>query len=297
MKIMHEMVNFLPKTSLNVKWDDFPHFTYPWHFHSEYEIVNVLKSYGKRFVGDSIESFKDGDLVLIGNKLPHFWKSDEAFYKRKPDYRVNAIVVHFPSDFFKEEISNYSEFHHIKVLLMKSSRGIKFTAPTNAIAGEKLKELLDLSGLEQMLSFISFLNFLAQSKDVKLLASEAYRMDSHEYLSDRLDKVIHYFNCNYQQKIKLRDIAEKIGMNPTSFCRYFKEKTGKSFTSFVNEMRIGHACKLLVEGKLSISQICFECGFNNVSNYNRTFRKFTGFTPSEYQDQFVKANLLNTKSV
>ncbi len=288
MKIMHEQVSFPPRTLLKVKWDDFPHFTYPWHFHSEFEIVYVLKSSGKRYVADSIEKFSEGDITLLGSNLPHFWKSEET---EKADNRVNAIVVQFHNDFFKEEINTYPEFHRINELLKRAKRGVNFTKPESDKIGRLLKRLLKLSGLERMLYFIKLMDAMARIENYKLLASKGYQLEEHKELNSRLDKIMHFINTNYQRKISQDEVATRIGMTTAAFCRYFKEKTGKGFIYFVNEMRIGYACKLLIENHLSISQICFECGFNNLSNFNRMFKRQTSFTPGEYQQQFIKATV------
>lgn len=290
MKIMHEQVSFAPRTMLKVKWDDFPHFTYPWHFHSEFEIVYVLKSSGKRFVADSVESFQEGDITLMGSYLPHFWKSD------LPDgieqgSRVNAIVVQFHKDFFRDQINSYPEFHNINELLKRAARGIHFGKTSGEKIGRMLKRLLKLNGLERMLYFIKLMDTMGRTENYRILASKAYLLEEHKELNNRLDKIMHFINTNYQRKITQEEVATKIGMTTAAFCRYFKEKTGKRFIFFVNEMRIGYACKLLIENHLSISQICFECGFNNISNFNRMFKRQTGYTPGEYQQQFIKATV------
>ncbi len=289
MKIMHEQVSFAPNSSLKVKWDDFSHFTYPWHFHSEYEIVYVQKSFGKRFVADSVEPFIEGDLVMLGSNLPHLWKNDELFHSESEDYRVNAIVIQFSKNFFENEIENYPEFHPIKKLLKRSYRGIKFNSDFSKKAEKDIMRLLKLKGIKQMLFFLQILDKMARTDQFRLLASDIYQVEKHEILNGRLDKIMHFINHNYHRKILQEEIAEKVGMNTAAFCRYFKTKTGKTFIRFVNEMRVAFACKLLVEGKMSVSQICFECGFNNLANFNRAFKSISGHTPTVYQEQFIKA--------
>jgi len=286
---MHEQVSFAPRTMLKVKWDDFPHFTFPWHFHSEFEIVYVLKSSGKRFVADSVEPFQEGDITLMGSYLPHFWKSDVP--GNTATSRVNAIVVQFHMDFFREEINSYPEFHRINELMKRAARGIHFSKTSGEKIGKMLKRLLKLDGLERMLYFIKLMDTMARTENYRILASKAYLLEEHKELNNRLDKIMHFINTNYQRKISQEEVAAKIGMTTVAFCRYFKEKTGKGFIFFVNEMRIGYACKLLIENHLSISQICFECGFNNISNFNRMFKRQTSYTPGEYQQQFVKASV------
>ncbi len=288
MKIMREQVSFPPRTLLKVKWDDFPHFTYPWHFHSEFEIVYVLKSSGKRFVADSVEPFTEGDITLLGSNLPHFWKSES---EDGSENRVNAIVVQFHSDFFREEINSYPEFHRISEMLKRATRGIHFTPPSSEKIGRMLKRLLKMNGLERMLYFIKLMDVMARTENYRLLASKGYQLEEHRELNSRLDKIMHFINTNYQRKITQEEVASKIGMTTAAFCRYFREKTGKGFIYFINEMRIGYACKLLIENHLSISQICFECGFNNLSNFNRMFKRQTGCTPGEYKQQFIRATV------
>lgn len=288
MKIMREQVSFPPRTLLKVKWDDFPHFTYPWHFHSEFEIVYVLKSSGKRFVADSVEPFSEGDITLLGSNLPHFWKSES---ENSSENRVNAIVVQFHSDFFREEINSYPEFHRISEMLKRATRGIHFAPPSSEKIGRMLKRLLKMNGLERMLYFIKLMDVMARTENYRLLASKGCLLEEHRELNSRLDKIMHFINTNYQRKITQEEVASKIGMTTAAFCRYFREKTGKGFIYFINEMRIGYACKLLIENHLSISQICFECGFNNLSNFNRMFKRQTGCTPGEYQQQFIRATV------
>ena len=287
MKIMHEQLN-LQRTSITVKWDDFPHFTFPWHFHPEYELVYIERSFGKRFVGDHVGDFDAGDLVLLGSNLPHFWKNDELFHQGNPDYWVNAVVIHFPPDFFKHSIETYSEFDPIRKLLLRSKRGIRFSTIVSSKLSTSLKKTLELEGINRILLFISILDELANIPDYQLLTKESYRSEMQDWSSDRLTKALHMINSNYKHSPKLETVANHIGMNPSAFSRYFKEKTGKSFIRFVTEMRVGYACKLLQEGHLSISQTCYESGFNNLSNFNRQFKNITATTPISYRDRFIR---------
>ncbi|WP_163709248.1 AraC family transcriptional regulator [Mangrovibacterium lignilyticum] len=290
MKIMHEKVSFTGNNSLNIKWDDFPHFTFPWHFHTEYELVYVIKSFGKRFVADHAEDFTDGDLVLLGPKLPHFWKNDEVFFQNDPNYKVNALVIHFPADFFSQQLEEHPEFSSLKKLLQDAKRGIHFSSTTAAQLDKKFRRLLKLKGFELTIAFLSLLNELAKKGNYRLLASKSYQPDLQNWSGNRMDKIMFLMNSNYRRQLKLEDIAAEIGMNPTAFCRYFKEKTGKSFIQLINEMRVGYACKLLQENKMSVSEIGFTSGFNNLSNFNRCFKKNTGHSPLSYRNQFIHAH-------
>ena len=287
-KIMHEQIDFPGRSAVKVKLQEKPHFTYPWHFHSEYEILFVQQGFGTSFVADNIEDFSSGDLVLIGSNLPHFWKSDESFLNSEYSKKVKYIVIQFSSEFFKEAISEYPEFHLIKELLERAKRGVRFDKDFSKIAGKKIVKLSKTTGFKRTILLLGFLHFLAKSEKYRLLAGELYQAENHDFTSDRLTKVMHYLNAAYRKKIELENVAAVANMHPSAFCRYFKEKSGKSLSEFVNDMRIGYACRLIIEGKMSVSQICFESGFNNISNFNRHFKKNTGFTPSGYFQEFHK---------
>ncbi len=290
---MHEQVDFPGQSTIKVKWQDRPHFTYPWHFHSEYEILYVIDGFGTSFVADTIETFSSGDLVLLGSNLPHFWRSDESYHAENCQKKVNYIVIQFPNDFFKDPIFQYPEFYLIKKLLKMSLRGIRFFPPFSKKAGKKIIDIVSVTGFERVVLVLELLQYLAESDSYRLLAGELYNQQNYDFTNDRLTKVLHFLNINYQQKIELKKVAEIAHLHPSAFCRFFKEKTGKSLSEFIIDMRIGYACKLLVEGYLTVSQICFECGFNNLSNFNRIFKRQNKCTPKEYKEKFeisVKMN-------
>jgi AraC-like DNA-binding protein len=256
------------------------------HFHPEYEILYVIDGSGMSFVADSIEKFNSGDLVFLGSNLPHYWKSDSLYHLKDALKKVNYVVIQFPNSFLKETFSEYPEFHLISELFEKSSRGIRFEQQFAKIAGKKIFEILNAKGFQRVMILMNLLQLMAETNSYKLLAGEFYHKTDHDFLDDRLTKVMHYINTNYQQKIGLNKIASIANMHPASFCRYFKSKTGKSFSEFTTDLRIGYACKLLIEGNLSVSQVCFECGFNNLSLFNRMFKRQTNFSPSSYKIHF-----------
>lgn len=285
---MHEQIDFPGRSTVKIKWQEKPHFTYPWHFHSEYEILYIINGSGTSFVADHIEQFQAGDLVLIGSNLPHFWRSNESFLNSNGKLKVKYMVIQFPNNFFKEQIINYPEFHIIGELLERSSRGIRFSPEVANKVSKKIIKINKKKGLDRILALLQLLQYLAHSNDYKLLAGELYHDENHNFTSDRLTKVMHYLNTNYQRKIELSKVAEIANLHPSAFCRFFKEKSGKSLSEFVNDMRISYACQLIIEGRMSVSQICFESGFNNLSNFNRTFKKYTSFTPTNYFLEFHK---------
>lgn len=289
MKIMNEHIDVMGKSTLKIKWGEIPFFTYPWHFHKEYEILYMLESTGTRYVADSIEPFSPGELVMMAGNLPHYWRNDDEYYEGNPQIRAKRIVVHFPNDFLRPQIDTYPEFHTIKNLLARSEKGIRFFQPESDEIGKKLLKLLHLKGFKQLMRFIEILYEMSLNTNYKLLASEAYKPGNHVISDNRLEKITRFLTYNYQNEITLQEVADIAGMHPTAFCRYFKEKIGKSLSVYLNELRIGFACKLLMKGNMQVSQVCYETGFNNLSNFNRTFKQITGLTPREYRENYHKS--------
>lgn len=288
MKIMHEQIDFPGRSAVKVKLQELPHFTYPWHFHPEYELLYVIEGFGNSFVADNIEAFEAGDLALLGSNLPHFWKSDESFYNSEDQKKMKYVVIQFSNEFFKEAVSEYPEFRMIKELLERSAKGIRFSKKFSEKAKRKIFKVVRAKGFERALLTLELLQYLAKTEKYRLLAGELYQVEKHDFTSDRLTKVMHFLNTSYRKKIELETVAEVAHLHPSAFCRYFKEKLGKSLSEFVNDMRISYACRLIIEGKMSVSQICYESGFNNLSNFNRIFKKHTGFTPTMYFQEFHK---------
>jgi AraC-like DNA-binding protein/mannose-6-phosphate isomerase-like protein (cupin superfamily) len=285
---MHEQIDFPGRSAVKVKLREMPHFTYPWHYHPEYEILFVIEGSGTSFVADSIEEFQSGDLALIGSSLPHFWRSDEKYLNSGGKLKIKYVVIQFPNDFLKDEIANYPEYHPIGDLLERASKGIRFSADFALGIEKKIMKLSKSDGFERIIHLQELLYALAKTVDYRLLAGELYQQENHTFTNFRLTKVLQFLNTNYQRKIELETVADIANLHPAAFCRFFKEKTGKSLSEYVNDMRIGYACRLIIEGKLSVSQISFESGFNNLSNFNRTFKKHTGYTPTNYFGEFHK---------
>jgi AraC-like DNA-binding protein/mannose-6-phosphate isomerase-like protein (cupin superfamily) len=285
---MHEQIVFPGRSAVKVKLREMPHFTYPWHFHPEFEILYVIEGSGTSFVADSIEEFQSGDLALIGSTLPHFWRSDEKYINSGGKLKVKYIVIQFPNDFLKDEIANYPEYHSIGDMLERASKGIRFSPEFARKIENKIMKLSKSDGFERIIHLQELLHALAKTVDYRLLAGEFYHQENHTFTNFRLTKVLQFLNTNYQRKIELETVADIANLHPAAFCRFFKEKTGKSLSEYVNDMRIGYACRLIIEGKLSVSQISYESGFNNLSNFNRTFKKHTGYTPTNYFGEFHK---------
>lgn len=283
MKIMHEQVDIPGGSPLKVKINNSQHFTFPWHYHSQFEIVYVIESTGSYYVGDTIKNFSGGSLVLVGSNVPHFWKSAPEYHSTESKLNVFALIIQFPEGFPRHFGLSYSEFQNIRDLLIRSQRGVCFSSKVSKKLHTDLLNLLEIKGMERILAFIKILEQMARTKEYELITSEAFSLDSTIITSDRLEKVLNYLQLNYQNELSVNDIAQKFSMNTTAFCRFFKEKTSKSIVQFINEMRVGYACKLLMDESIAVSDVCCESGFNNISNFNKVFKKITGTTPSKYR--------------
>jgi len=275
----------LPKESeycINLLDVEVPCLVVPWHFHPETEILYIEKSNGLRFVGDHSEPFEEGDIGLIGSNLPHVWKNDPIFHKNMPGLVARAMVVHFHEAIFKGPLDILPEMQGINQLLFDSQFGIKFTGAAREVIAIQMRDIVGTAGIEKLSRLIKILDFMANTEEKQLLASTGYSKIRKSVDFDRFDKAHRFMIENFHQNISLEEVSDIVGMTPTSFCRYFKKHTSRSFHTVLNEIRIGHACKLLIENRMNISGICYESGFNNISNFNEQFKKIKGISPSQY---------------
>ena len=267
MKPFRAIFDYPVDTSFIVKYDDFPHFNVPLHFHSEYEIVYIIKSFGTKYVGDKIESFGPGDFSFYSNNLDHFYLSDEKSYLNDPDYNVNAIVVLFPSDFFSNKQLLQPEFTHIKKLLNNSARGLKFHENTITNAADMLYKMLKTTCMERYLLLLTLLDYLG-SAESQPIASQGYTSSIESFNDHRMEKIYKFCRHNFTRKLTLKEVSTIAIMNPTAFCRYFKLNTEKTFVRYINELRVIFSCEMLKKSDLKITNICSKSGFNNLSNFN-----------------------------
>lgn len=253
-----------------------------WHFHPHYQLFTVLEGTGTRFIGDSIQYFEAGDTVFLGPNLPHLWRSDKMYFENNSTLKTHGIVLYFTEDFLGSDFFEKSEMSVLNALLKNSSRGLVWSGKTKQHVIERLLELRNIKGFKRILILLDLLHSLSQSKDYQFITNENYTNLHKLSETERMQKVYEYVSKNFKDTIKLSDIAEKVNMSEAAFCRYFKKRTNRSFVDFVNEIRIGNACKLLSQNTLNVSGICFESGFNTISNFNFHFKKIVGKTPSEY---------------
>jgi AraC-like DNA-binding protein len=286
MKPSFEKISYNTTESFKTEYLDFYYFQAPWHFHPEYELTFIEESTGRRYIGDSIAPFAAGDLVFVGPNLPHVWLNDRVFYEKKPGIKAKAVVIQFKDNYIPRYLLETPEFHHINNTLKMSSRGIGLKGNSRKELVSRIKELAHLSGIARFNTLLSILDIMGRSKNCEFIASKGFVKEKQLTIPDRLKKVINFINARYKYKIHVEEAADLVAMNKSAFCRYFKDKTGKTFSQFVNELRISYACKLLMENNFNVSQICYESGFNNLSNFNRQFKVVIGKTPQDYKNQY-----------
>ncbi len=254
-----------------------PAFEFKWHYHPEYELTLITKGKGKRLVGDSNESFDACDLVLLGPGLPHTWSSDAE--KKK---MVSAVVIQFSEELIQNFL-HLPGFEKISKLLLASSRGLFFPRP-NEIASQ-VELLVTTSGVEKVTLLLNTLNQLTSIKANKL-SSEYFNAVKGEETENRINKVCQHIQKHSSAVMDLQRIAGLIHLSPSAFCKFFKRATGKTFSDFVNDIRVGNACKLLTETDMAVSAIAFKTGFESLTYFNRVFLRKKGVTPKSFRNKF-----------
>ncbi len=266
---------------------NYNYYPTPWHYHPEYEIVLVTESTGKRFIGDHISDFAPGNLVLLGPNIPHTYRNDDKYYKKKSRLRAKSIVIHFSENSLGNDFLKLPEAKPIRQLLLRSQHGLEIKGKTNDAVSDKLKEAISQKGLQRWQTLLHILSLLAESKQLKPITGTP-QVGYNEKESARMCQVFDWVNSNYSSAIRLADAAEIAGMNQNAFSRFFAQRTRKTFSGYVQEMRLQKAALLLVEEELSVTEICYECGYNNISNFNRQFLNYYNMSPANYRKTFLK---------
>lgn len=277
-----EITRLIPEDSFLVEERVKDDFDFPIHFHPEFELNFIYKGKGvRRIIGDHSENIDDVELVLTGPNIVHGWQLHECTCKE-----IYEITIHIHKDLLNEKTLNRRIFKPIKDMFSRSKHGILFSRETTVKIMPRLMILTRISGIEYYLEFISILNDLAKSENQRMLSnSSAEKEDFHN--SDKIKKVYDYIQENFNKTITLNEISELVNMSPVSFNRFIKKRTGKTFISYINDTRISFASHWLLETELSIGEIAFKCGFNNIANFNRLFKKSKKCTPKEFREQFV----------
>jgi AraC-like DNA-binding protein len=262
------------------------YFPNPFQFHPEIEILLVIEGTGTRLVGDSIDRFGSGDLVMIGQNVPHVWYSDKKYTQVKSNLFSEAIFILFKTEIFGEQFWHLPESKSILKIIQLSKRGIKLTGKTCEEVTSLMRSMSNSVGFNRIILLLSILEKIASQKEYKFLASPIVQNTINESDSERLNKVYKYVINNFQQDITLEKAAGIASLSAPAFCRYFKKRTNKTFIQFLNEIRISFACRLLAEEDIPVAGICYNCGYTNVSYFIRQFKGITGFTPLSYKKKY-----------
>ena len=284
MKPQLEHIDLGDASSLIVREIRVPFFSAPWHYHPEYELTWIVRGKGNRFVGDHFEPFEDNDLVFLGANLPHYWVTSEPAQKRQ-DYS-QAVVIQFRHDFLGGDIFHKPELAAIATFLKQSHRGLKLTGSPATPVHQKMRRMVSLDSMHRLLLLLEILCDLSQSAS-RPLARQHYQPSLNLQQNERLRSVFDYVMDHIDQDIEQARVARQLGMSPPSFSRFFKNVTGKTFAAFVNELRISNVRKQLIETDKAITTIAFECGYSNLSNFNRHFQKLNNMAPRQYRQAFL----------
>jgi AraC-like DNA-binding protein len=276
-----------PGHSFSVRQDLVPFVNTRWHLHPEVELIHFKKGEGTQFVGDSMKPFKAGDVVLVGSNLPHYWRFDDAYLDADPVTPIDVRVAHFCENFWGEPFLQLPENVHLKAILDKAKRGIQVHGEARRKVADLLEELLKAEGMRRVMLLMEALYIIADSKQLTSLSSIGFKHNFAEAEYDRVNTIYEYSLKNFKRSIQLEEIAAVANISPNSFCRYFKSRTRKTYSRFLIEIRVGHACKLLIENNLSIKQLCYESGFNNFTSFYKYFKVITGKSPLGYQREFI----------
>jgi len=273
-------------TSFSVRKDTIPNVNNRWHCHSEVELICFHQGAGTQFVGDNIKRFKSGDIVLVGANLPHYWRYDQSnqVFSGLP----YSTAIHFSEGFLGERFLHLPESKSIKDLLQKAKRGIYIYGHDAESLAPMMEGVYKAEGLRRIMLLMECLLRISEIKHPALLSSLGFKYDHRESENERLNTIYEFSSQNFREKVVLDEVAALINLTRTSFCRYFKSRTGKTYTQFLTDIRVGYACKLLLENRYSIKQISFESGFNNFTSFHDTFKAIVGKTPKNYRDQHLR---------
>ena len=273
--------------SFVVKFFDYSYYPTPWHYHPEYEIVMVTESTGKRFIGDHISDFRPDNLAFIGPNIPHTYRNEDKYYEEGSELRAKSIVIHFKEESLGNDFLKLPEARLLNKLFERSLYAFDIYGETHKRVSKRLFEIVSLSGLKRWLCLIEILLELAESKHLTPITKTAH-VGYNEKESKRLCSVFDWITTNFEKEIRLSEAAEIAQMNENAFSRFFSLRTRKTFSGFVQELRLQKAAKLLIENDMTITEVCYECGYNNVSNFNRQFLNHYKMNPMKYRKAFLR---------
>ena len=287
MKPEYELISGRPEKSFTakvVRRNSRPRLSKAWHFHPEIEICFTKKSFGKRFVGNTISNYEEGDLVLLGSNLPHGFLTEMESYQ---------VVIQMNPDFLGPDFLNKPELRTVKALVERADRGLFFHGETLRKANPIFNRILDSEGLEKMIHLLRLFDVLANSQEVVPICSKEYSLHISHSKLERIKQVYDYIIENHHKEIKVKEASDLVGLTEPAFFKFIKKHTKKTFVQLINEFRIHRASKLLISTDKTVSEISFECGYNNVPYFNRKFKEIMNVTPIEFRASFQEKTWMN----
>ncbi len=282
-KVYNEITSLTPNDCFLVFSRTKSKFDYPLHYHEEFELNFIQNAAGiQRIVGNSIELIQESELVLVGSDLAHGWFNIENVALNN----VHEVTIQFHKDLFDEKFLSRDQMSQIRKMMEQSQNGIVFSKETINSIREDLNTLSQKKGFNSVIELVSILHKLSISNNMRLLSSLALADKSVTHESRRMEKILTYLKNNYQEKITLEEVTEAVNMTVISFSRFIKKRTGKTFTEFLNDIRLSHSCRLLIETQQTITEISYKCGYNNLSYFNRIFKRRYNITPKEFRDAY-----------
>jgi len=280
---MHEITALNPGDCFNVYCREIPRFNSPLHYHEEYELKLILNSNGaKRIIGSHMEMISDYELVLVGPNVTHTWISPKC-----QNESVIEVTVQFHRDLFDDKFLSRNQLHLVKSMLERSQRGVLFSQETIVSTKERIVALKNKTGFVSLLELLSILHDLSTSRNAKMLSDASFSTEYFHYNSRRLEKVFEYININYNKPVNLGEVSRIANMPESSFSRFIKQRTGKTFIDSLNEIRLGHASRMLIETTYTVAEIAYKCGFNNISNFNRMFKRKKLCKPKDFRETYT----------
>lgn len=281
MRALLERINGRQNESFSVFHYFAPRFNCPYHYHPEIELTWILSGHGQRLVGDHLGSFEPGDLVLMGSELPHSYFNPPGF--REGPKGARSVVLQFKPDCAGSVLQEAPECQKVRALLLRARQGLLFKGVVRPKVQSLMEALTEAKGSRRILLLIEILELLATDRKAAVLASPGFRPEFNEAQGTRIEKSCTWLTQRFREPVTLAQAARAAHMTPPAFSRFFRRATNRTFVHFVNELRIGHACRGLLETDRGVAEIAYDCGYENLSNFNRRFRELRGMTPLKYR--------------
>ena len=275
------------ENSFSIRRDLKPNFECIWHYHPEMELHYIIKGSGVQFIGDNVSNFCDGDLIFVGQNLPHTWRCKEEFFQNDPNFNVEAVVLHFLPDCLGKQFLNIPETVLVKDFFEASRKGFLIKEPAKSNIINLLYQTLESEGIDKIILIIRIIKELIDA-DKSSISDSSNNHPKSDLKMELFDSIYTFILKNYNREITLDEIAGHANMSVSSFCRTFKLITKKTFLDFLIEIRISNACRHLLEDDLDIMSVAFQSGFNNLSNFYRQFKKIKGCTPLQYKKEYLR---------